>query len=99
MAKRSTRSGEEFDDVFNEYDVKPNQEETVPETADPAEMPTAPVVANALEIPLPTEVILKSKAFRKYQRDFARVLLPNKTYTVSEAKSILDNYFRKDGDK
>lgn len=40
-----------------------------------------------------TESLLKSKAFSGYQQDFARVLLPEKEYTIEEAKGILDKFF------
>lgn len=98
MAKKSGKSGpDEFMEISDDnlWDIpeEPVAIEEIPEVQ------PAPKVANpALEIPLPTEVILKSKAFKGYQRDFAKSLLNKPLYTVSEAKKILDNYFnRKDG--
>lgn len=43
----------------------------------------------------PTEALLKSKAFSGYQKDFARVLLTEPDYTISEAQAVLDEFFRK----
>lgn len=45
----------------------------------------------------PTEQLLNSKALEGYQRDFARVLLPEPEYTLEEARSVLDKFFRKAG--
>lgn len=39
----------------------------------------------------PAAKLLKSKALSGYQRDFAKVILGNKEYTVQEAKELLDN--------
>lgn len=38
----------------------------------------------------PAAKLLKSKALSGYQRDFAKVILENKEYTVQEAKELLD---------
>ena len=38
----------------------------------------------------PAKSLLKSKAFKEYQQDFAAVILGNGEYTVSEAKKLLD---------
>jgi len=38
----------------------------------------------------PAKALLKSKAFKGYQRDFAAVILGNGEYTVEEAKALLD---------
>lgn len=92
MAKRSTMSGEPFD---FEKDFTTDQE---PETEPVAAPVAAPVPKAKVEVALPRDVILRSKAFMKYQRDFAKVLLPNATYTVSEARKILEAYFGKDGE-
>lgn len=45
----------------------------------------------------PTERLLSCKALEGYQRDFAKVLLPGPEYTVEEARSILDQFFKKAG--
>ena len=42
-----------------------------------------------------TESLLMSKGFANYQKDFARVLLPDPEYTAEEAKEILDKFFEK----
>lgn len=52
---------------------------------------STPLASN--EPVIPTQVLLKTRAFAKYQRDFAKALLPATEYTPSEAKRILDNYF------
>ncbi|WP_313583349.1 hypothetical protein [Lacrimispora sp.] len=41
-----------------------------------------------------TESLLKSKAFERYQQDFARALLPEPEYTVEEAKELLNKFFK-----
>lgn len=38
----------------------------------------------------PAEALLKSKALSGYQKDFARVLLADKEYTIQEAIEVLD---------
>ncbi|MCI9472951.1 MAG: hypothetical protein HFF31_02975 [Flavonifractor sp.] len=47
----------------------------------------------------PTEQLLRSKALAGYQKDFASVLLPGPEYTVEEARSILDQFFKKAGER
>lgn len=42
-----------------------------------------------------TESLLRSKGFAKYQKDFARALLPDPEYTAEEAREILDKFFEK----
>lgn len=42
----------------------------------------------------PTAQLLASKALSSYQRDFAAALLTGPEYTVQEAKSILDQFFK-----
>lgn len=42
-----------------------------------------------------TESLLKSRGFAKYQKDFARALLPDPEYTAEEAREILDKFFEK----
>ncbi len=42
-----------------------------------------------------TESLLRSKGFAKYQKDFARALLPDPEYTAEEARDILDEFFEK----
>ena len=39
------------------------------------------------------ELLLKSKEFRIYQPDFARVILTKSTYTKPEARKALDAFF------
>lgn len=92
MAKRSIMSGDGFD---LDRDVTVYQEPEIEPVAAPV---AAPVPKAKPEVALPRDVILRSKAFMKYQRDFAKVLLPNATYTVSEARKILEAYFGKDGE-
>lgn len=46
------------------------------------------------EVPIKTELIVKSKKFKQYQRDFLKILLPNDFYTISEATTILNTYFK-----
>lgn len=45
----------------------------------------------------PTAQLLESKALAGYQRDFARVLLTEPDYTIQEAKSVLEKFFRGGG--
>lgn len=47
----------------------------------------------------PTERLLASRALAGYQRDFASALLPGLAYTVEEARSILDQFFKKAGER
>ncbi len=42
---------------------------------------------------------MRSKALAGYQKDFASVLLPGLEYTVEEARSILDQFFKKAGER
>ncbi len=46
-------------------------------------------------VSFPAAVLLKSKALSEYQRDFAKVILGEGTYTVEEAKAILDKTLKK----
>lgn len=41
-----------------------------------------------------TEVILKSKEFAGYQKDFLKVLLKKEEYTLAEAKRIAEAFFK-----
>ena len=43
-----------------------------------------------------TEVLLNSRDFLNYQRDFAKALLTEPEYTLKEAKAILDKFFQKE---
>ena len=42
----------------------------------------------------PTAQLLKSQTLAGYQRDFAKVLLTKPEYSVQEAQSILDKFFK-----
>lgn len=42
----------------------------------------------------PTSKLLKSKHLAGYQRDFAKVILTEPAYTISEAKEVLDKVLR-----
>lgn len=42
----------------------------------------------------PAEALLKSKALSGYQKDFAKVILANKEYTVQEAIEALDKVLK-----
>lgn len=42
----------------------------------------------------PAEALLKSKALSGYQKDFAKVILANKEYTVQEAIEALDKMMK-----
>lgn len=42
----------------------------------------------------PAEVLLKSRALSGYQKDFARVILADKEYTVPEAIEALDKVLK-----
>lgn len=39
------------------------------------------------------EALLESKAFSMYQKDFLAVLLKKDSYTLSEAREIIDGFF------
>lgn len=41
-----------------------------------------------------TEVILKSKKFAGYQKDFLKVLLTKDEYTIAEAQKIAEAFFK-----
>lgn len=43
----------------------------------------------------PVAALLRSRALEGYQKDFAKALLPGEAYTLSEAKAILDRYFKR----
>lgn len=43
-----------------------------------------------------TDVLLNSKAFSSYQKDFARALLTEPEYTLEEAREALDQFFGKE---
>lgn len=42
----------------------------------------------------PTGALLESKALAGYQPDFARAILTKNTYTVREAKEVLEKYLK-----
>ena len=42
----------------------------------------------------PAEVLLESRAMSGYQKDFAKVILANKEYTVQEAIEALDKVLK-----
>lgn len=42
----------------------------------------------------PTNKLLKSKHLADYQRDFAKVILTEPAYTISEAKEVLDKVLK-----
>lgn len=42
----------------------------------------------------PTEELLKSKHLASYQPDFARVILTESTYSISDAKKALDKVLK-----
>lgn len=68
---------------------------TVPKagTASNAPKPQAPK-----EPKIRTANLIASKSFKsQYQKDFMVALLPKSEYSVSEAKAILDGYFKKKG--
>ena len=39
------------------------------------------------------EALLESKAFSQYQRDFLAALLTEESYTLEEARGIVDGFF------
>lgn len=43
------------------------------------------------------EKLLKSKALSNYQPDFASVILTDETYTIEEAKALLDSTLAEGG--
>lgn len=45
----------------------------------------------------PTAQLLNSRALSGYQRDFAAALLTGPEYTLQEAKTILDKFFKGGG--
>ena len=45
------------------------------------------------EIEFPTDVLVKSKAFKDYHPCFVRALLPKESYTKTEALKIVKSYF------
>ncbi len=50
-----------------------------------------PVLSQSIEEKkYPTNKLLKSKHLAGYQRDFAKVILTEPAYAISEAKEILD---------
>jgi len=51
---------------------------------------TEPVKTLQAEKEYPTEKLLKSSHLAGYQRDFAKVILTEPKYTISEAKAVLD---------
>ncbi len=60
---------------------------------DPAMTPR-PMEGAAVEKKYPTERLLRSKHLAGYQPDFARVILTEPAYSISEAKMVLDNRLR-----
>ncbi len=42
------------------------------------------------------EALLKSKIFKGYQKDFLAILLNKPEYTLSEAKKIVTDFFKKE---
>lgn len=49
-----------------------------------------------IEPKIATKNIITSKSFQKdYQYDFMKALLVNDSYTVSEARAVMDNYFNR----
>jgi len=57
-----------------------------------AERPPEPVRAQE-ETRYPAAGLLNSKSLSGYQRDFAKVLLTERDYTLQEAKAVLERYF------
>lgn len=98
MAKKSGKSGinepDELEKILEQAyeDMNTNYDEL------PVSKPVNKKSKEELEIKLPTLVILRSKYFMKYQRDFVKALLPKPSYTITEAKAILNDYFGKDGE-
>lgn len=45
----------------------------------------------------PTELLLKSKALSSFQQDFARAVLTEPEYTVEEALTALNHFFKGGG--
>lgn len=45
----------------------------------------------------PTELLLKSKALSGFQQDFARAVLTEPEYTVGEALTALNHFFKGGG--
>ena len=43
----------------------------------------------------PTEKLLESKHLKGFQKDFAKVLLIEKEYSIEEAKTLLENAMKK----
>ncbi len=39
------------------------------------------------------EALLESRTFSRYQRDFLAALLPEESYTLEKAQSIVDGFF------
>ena len=46
-----------------------------------------------------TEILLKSKRFKKYQIDFLKALLTEPEYTLKEAEQIVETFFGKEGEE
>ena len=42
----------------------------------------------------PTQKLLRSRHLAGYQRDFAKVILTEPAYTISEAKAVLDKVLK-----
>lgn len=51
----------------------------------------------AAAVPCPTAQLLDSRALSGYQRDFAAALLTGPEYTLQDAKTILDEFFKGGG--
>lgn len=47
----------------------------------------------------PTQKLLNSSHLAGYQKDFAKVILTEPAYTISEAKAVLDRELKKGKDK
>lgn len=48
----------------------------------------------SVEQAIPVSAIYNLSEIKKYQKDYVRVLLPNKEYKPSEAIKILKDYFK-----
>lgn len=109
MARKSGKSGtepdfvEQAEETMPEIDVEVKipewEEEEEPRynsepVVEPLVTEVSPAPVNTTPEPfLSRDMIINSRFFKKYQRDFVKSLLPNSTYQVSEAKRIVTEYF------
>ena len=65
-----------------------------PKTNNTAEQTDPSKIETPEEVEFPTEVLVKSKAFKDYHPCFVRALLTKDKYTKAEALRIVKNYFK-----